>query len=127
MSHNDASESKRIKLTREEDSKRETPIDNGHSVANSKGMLLEQNITNFCLYIIYHRYWFTTNIQIFVFSAQGEKYLMNLPGEIIEKILLNSDLSYKDLKNIRLTSHGLKEIADSAIKKRDRKCKHIYL
>ena len=52
---------------------------------------------------------------------------MNLPGEIIEKILLNSDLSYKDLKNIRLTSHGLKEIADSAIKKRDRKCKHIYL
>ena len=51
MSHNDASESKRIKLTQEEDSKRETPIDNGHSVANSKGMLLEQNITNFCLYI----------------------------------------------------------------------------
>ena len=52
MSHNDAPGSKRIKLTQEEDSKRETPIDNGHSVANSKGMLLEQNITNFCLYII---------------------------------------------------------------------------
>ena len=52
---------------------------------------------------------------------------MNLPGEIIEKILLNSDLSYKDLKNIRLTSHGLKEIADLAIKKKDKKCKHIYL
>ena len=110
-------------MTQEEDSKRETPIDNGHS----KGMRQEQNITNFCLYIIYDRYWFTTNIQIFVFSAQGEKYLMNLPGEIIEKILLNSDLSYKDLKNIRLTSHGLKEIADLAIEKRDKKCKHIYL
>lgn len=51
MSHNNAPESKRIKLTQEEDSKRETPIDNGHSVANSERKILEQNITNFCLCI----------------------------------------------------------------------------
>ena len=77
MSHNDAPGSKRIKLTQEEDSKRETPIDNGHSVANSKGKILEQNITNFCLCItnidIYHRHRLTTNIQIFVFQLKIEK------------------------------------------------------
>ena len=52
---------------------------------------------------------------------------MDLPEEIIEKILMNPDLSYKDLKRIRLTSHGLRGIADSAIEKIDRKCKHAYL
>ena len=52
---------------------------------------------------------------------------MDLPEEIIEKILMNPDLSYKDLKRIRLTSDGLRAIADSAIQKRDRICKHAYL
>ena len=47
--------------------------------------------------------------------------------EIIEKILMNPDLSYKDLKRMRLTSHDLRRIADSAIEKIDRKCKHAYL
>ena len=37
MSHLDAPQSKRIKLTQDEDTKRENAIDNGRSVANSKG------------------------------------------------------------------------------------------
>ena len=52
---------------------------------------------------------------------------MDVPEEIIEKILMNPDLSYKDLKRIRLTSHGLRGIADLAIEKIDRKCEHAYL
>ena len=52
MSDNDAPESKRIKLTQEEGTKRENPSDNGHSEADSKGKIREQNITNFCLYNI---------------------------------------------------------------------------
>ena len=51
---------------------------------------------------------------------------MELPEEIIEKILMNPDLSYNDLKRMRLTSHGFRRIADSAIEMRDRKCKHAY-
>ena len=52
---------------------------------------------------------------------------MGLPEEIIEKILMDDNLSYKDLQRIILTSHGLRAIADSAIQKRDRICKHAYL
>jgi len=63
MSDNDAPESKRIKLTQEEDSKRENPIDNGHSVADSKGKIREPNITNFCLHIdIYYGHRLTAHI-----------------------------------------------------------------
>ena len=51
---------------------------------------------------------------------------MDLPEEIIEKILMDDDLSYKDLKRMTLTSHDLRRIADSVIEKRDRKCKHAY-
>merc|ERR1712001_406902 len=40
---------------------------------------------------------------------------------------MNPDLSYKDLKRIRLTSHGLRGIADSAIEKIDRKCTKILI
>ena len=52
---------------------------------------------------------------------------MDLPEEVIEKILMDDNLSYKDLKRMRLTSHDLRRIADSAIEKIDRKCKHAYL
>ena len=52
---------------------------------------------------------------------------MDLPEEIIEKILFNPGLSLKDLKRIRLTSNGLRGIADSAIEKKDKKCKHTHL
>ena len=52
---------------------------------------------------------------------------MDLPEEIIEKILMDDNLSYKDLQRIRLTSLGLRGIADSAIEKIDRKCKHAHL
>ena len=51
---------------------------------------------------------------------------MDLPEEIIEKILMDANLSYKDLQRIRITSHGLTQMVDSAIEKRDRKCKHAY-
>ena len=52
---------------------------------------------------------------------------MDLPEEVIEKILMDDNLSYNDLKRMRLTSHDLRRIADSAIEKIDRKCKHAYL
>ena len=45
MSHLDAPQSKRIKLTQDEDTKRENAIDNGRSVANSKGKARQQTIT----------------------------------------------------------------------------------
>ena len=62
----------------------------------------------------------------FVFIGD-HKNLMDLPEEIIEKILMDDNLSYKDLQRIRLTSLGLRLITDSAIQKRDRICKHAYL
>ena len=48
---------------------------------------------------------------------------MDIPEEIIEMILMDPNLSYKDLKRTRLTSKSLKEISDAAIEKRDRTCK----
>ena len=45
MSHLDAPQSKRIKLTQDEDTKRENAIDNGRTVANSKGKTRQQTIT----------------------------------------------------------------------------------
>ena len=48
---------------------------------------------------------------------------MDIPEEIIEMILMDPNLSYKDLKRTRLTSKSLKEISEAAIEKRDRKCK----
>ena len=58
---------------------------------------------------------------------QGDKNadtnLMDIPEEIIEMILMDPNLSYKDLKRTRLTSKSLKEISDAAIEKRDRTCK----
>ena len=65
---------------------------------------------------------------IFNFLAiQGDENtdtnLMDLPEEIIEMILMDPNLSHKDLKRTRLTSKRLEKIADAAIEKRDRKCK----
>ena len=51
---------------------------------------------------------------------------MDLPEEIMEKILMDDNLSYKDLKRMRRTSHDFRRITDSAIERR-RKCKHAYL
>ena len=48
---------------------------------------------------------------------------MDLPEEIIEMILMDPNLSYRDLKRTRLTSKRLQKIADAVIEKRDRKCK----
>ena len=68
-----------------------------------------------------------TTLYIFFIAIQGDQNmdtnLMNLPEEIIEMILMDPNLSYKDLKRTRLTSKSLKKIADAAIEKRDRKCK----
>ena len=52
MSHNDAPGSKRIKLTQEGELITLITINNGHSVADWKGKIGVQFITNFCLYII---------------------------------------------------------------------------
>ena len=49
--------------------------------------------------------------------------LIDLPEEILEMILLDPDLSYRDLKRTSLTSKHLAKIVDAVIKKRDRKCK----
>ena len=78
---------------------------------------------------VLNRLWLTVNTLIFIcFVSLGDhKNLMDLPEEIIEKILMDDNLSYKDLKRMRLTSHGLRRIADSAIEKIDRKCEHAYL
>ena len=46
MSHNDSPESKRIKLTQEEDTKRENTIDNGSSMVDSRGKTRQKNIAN---------------------------------------------------------------------------------
>ena len=48
-----------------------------------------------------------------------------LPTELIESGLF-SYLTRKELKRIRL-NRRLKEIADSVMDKRDRKCKYTYL
>ena len=52
MSHYDAPGSKRIKLTQEGELITLLGINYGHSVADWKGKIEEQNITNFCFYII---------------------------------------------------------------------------
>ena len=67
-------------------------------------------------------------ISIFYFLAiQGDENtdtnLNDLPEEIIEMILMDPNLSHKDLKRTRLTSKRLEKIADAAIEIRDRKCK----
>ena len=72
--------------------------------------------------------WLLNQISIFYFLViQGDKNadtnLMDIPEEIIEMILMDPNLSYKDLKRTRLTSKSLKEISDAAIEKRDRTCK----
>ena len=72
--------------------------------------------------------WLLNQISIFYFLViQGDKNadtnLMDIPEEIIEMILLDPNLSYKDLKRTRLTSKILKEISDTAIEKRDKKSK----
>ena len=71
-----------------------------------------------------------TSISIFKFLAvQGDTdtdtNLMDLPEEIIELILMDTDLFHKDLRRTRLTSKRLNKIADVAIEKRDRKCEFI--
>ena len=61
-----------------------------------------------------------TILMSIVFANQGdqtEKNLIDLPEEIIEKILMDPALSYKDVKRIGSTIHSLGEIADKAIKK----------
>ena len=72
--------------------------------------------------------WLLKYIYIFNFLAiQGDENtdtnLDDLPEEIIEMILMDPNLSYRDLKRTRLTSKRLEKIADAAIEKRDRKCK----
>ena len=72
--------------------------------------------------------WLLNQISIFYFLViEGDKNadtnLMDIPEEIIEMILMDPNLSYKDLKRTRLTSKSLKEISDAAIEKRDRTCK----
>ena len=68
-----------------------------------------------------------TTLYIFFIAIQGDQNmdtnLMNLPEEIIEMILMDPNLSHKDLQRTRLTSKRLEKIADAAIEKRDRKCK----
>ena len=63
----------------------------------------------------------------YVLAIQGDentdRNLMDLPEEIIEMILMDPNLSYRDLKRTRLTSKRLEKIADAAIEIRDRKCK----
>ena len=49
--------------------------------------------------------------------------LMDLPEEIIEMILMDPKISYRDLKRMRLISKRLDKIVDAVIEKRDRKCK----
>ena len=49
--------------------------------------------------------------------------LMDLPEELLEMILLDPDLSYRDLKRTSLTSKRLAKIVHAVIEKRDRKCK----
>ena len=44
MSHNDAPESKKIKSTQEEDTKRDNIIDDGRSMADSRGKTGQQHI-----------------------------------------------------------------------------------
>ena len=44
MSHTDAPESKRIKLTQEEDTKRDNIIHDGRSMADSRGKIGQQHI-----------------------------------------------------------------------------------
>ena len=51
---------------------------------------------------------------------------MDLPEEVIEMILMDPNLSYNDLKRIRLTSYHLSKIADAAIEKTDKKCKFSF-
>ena len=72
--------------------------------------------------------WLLKYISIFYFLAiQGDENtdtnLNDLPEEIIEMILMDPNLSYRDLQRTRLTSKRLEKIADAAIEKRDRKCK----
>ena len=45
MSHTGAPASKKIKLTQEEDRKRENVTDNGNSMADSRGKTWQQTIT----------------------------------------------------------------------------------
>ena len=71
--------------------------------------------------------WLRKQISRYYFLViQGDQNadtnMMDLPEEIIEMILMDHNLSYKDLKRTRLTSKSLKKIADAAIEKRDRKC-----
>ena len=67
---------------------------------------------------------------LILFAIQGDhtdKNILDLPEEIIEKILMDPTLSHKDLKRIGATFHSIGEIADKAIEIRDRKCKFAFL
>ena len=67
---------------------------------------------------------------LILFAIQGDhtdKSILDLPEEIIEKILMDPTLSHKDLKRIGATLHSIGEIADKAIEIRDRKCKFTFL
>ena len=66
-------------------------------------------------------------MNIFVFEDDHtNNSLIDLPEEMIENILTHPDLSYNDLKRIRLTSYYLSKIADAAIEKTDKKCKSSF-
>ena len=57
---------------------------------------------------------------LILFAIQGDhtdRNLIDLPEEIIEKILMDPTLSHKDVKRIGSTFHSLGEIAEKAIKK----------
>ena len=67
---------------------------------------------------------------LIIFAIQGDhtdKNILDLPEEIIEKILMDPTLSHKDLKRVGATLHSIGEIADKAIDIRDRKCKFTFL
>ena len=71
-----------------------------------------------------------TILMLILFAIQGDhtdKNILDLPEEIIEKILMDPTLSHKDLKRIGATLHSIGEIADKAIEIRDRKCKFTFL
>ena len=61
MANKDAPECKRIKLTQEEDTKREATIDDGRSVADSNGKTRQQTIT-ISIYIYTYYYTFLNSL-----------------------------------------------------------------
>ena len=78
--------------------------------------------------IIFSLVYYILHLILFLFEIEGNARVLNLAGlptEVLEKGIFPY-LTRKELKRIRLNKR-LKEIADSVMDKRDRKCKYAYL